>query len=126
MLEMEGRVVGDQSPTIDTPRIPRANPYSECPASNERWGDKGGLSLIWQRSTPPLHPPSLPFSNSFYAYGPPSGENNPFANNPFLQRRKRKGREKVCVPRSSCADANVCGGCNDGERGEERERERGA
>lgn len=113
MLEMEGRVVGDQSPTIDTPRIPRANPYSECPASNERWGDKGGLSLIWQRSTPPLHPPSLPFSNSFYAYGPPSGENNPFASNPFLQRRKRKGREKVCVPRSSCA--NVCG-CSEEER----------
>lgn len=123
MLEMEGRVVGDQSPTIDTPRIPRANPYSECPASNERWGDKGGLSLIWQRSTPPLHPPSLPFSNSFYAYGPPSGENNPFASNPFLQRRKRKGREKVCVPRPSCADANVCGGCSEEER-EREERDR--
>lgn len=35
-------------------------PYSECPASNERWGDKGGLSLIWQRSTPPFLLPSPP------------------------------------------------------------------
>lgn len=86
-------VVGDQSPTIDTPRIPRANPYSECPASSERWGDKGGLSLIWQRSTPPLPSPTL--------FTPPLRREQP------PHRRKRKGREKavretsvhVCVPR---------------------------
>lgn len=81
-------VVGDQSPTIDTPRIPRANPYSECPASSERWGDKGGLSLIWQRSTPPLPSPTL--------LRLPSGENNP---PPKEEKRKRKGCARNARPR---------------------------
>lgn len=101
-------MVGDQSPTIDTPRIPRANPYSECPASNERWGDKGGLSLIWQRSTPPLHPPSLPFSNSFYAYGPPPARTTPSPATPSSNEGREK-EEKRCaflVPHvQTCVDA---------------------
>ena len=65
-------------------------------------------------SSPPSSLPSL--FQLFLRLRSPSGENNPFASNPFPQRRKRKGREKVCVPRPSCADANVCGGCNDEER----------
>lgn len=92
-------VVGDQSPTIDTPRIPRANPYSECPASSERWGDKGGLSLIWQRSTPPLPSPTI--------FTPPLRREQP----PTEGREKEEKR--LCAKRPStcaCHVSLLCGG----------------